>query len=131
MSLPIYHHNRVIVLVFDQEAVGFLSAGDLVPGQELGGPHDAVEDQAEPPAFKGSCPVSLFGTVEQVALVSGVQAKGPLLTPLDTQLSSGKVSKTNSITMTLIALVPVGRRGIGIIHRAAIPGDRDVLACIV
>lgn len=44
MSLPIHHYNRVVILVFDQEAIGFLSAGHLVPGQELGGPHDAVED---------------------------------------------------------------------------------------
>jgi hypothetical protein len=70
--MPIHHYNRVVVLVFDQEAIGFLSAGHLVSGQELGGPHDAVEDQAESPTGKGGGPVDVLCTVKQVALVPGI-----------------------------------------------------------
>jgi hypothetical protein len=128
--MPIHHHNRVVVLIFNQEAIGFLSAGHLVPGQELGGPHDAVEDQAESPANEGRCPVSLFGAVEQIALVPGIDGH-VTLSLLDAQLPAGKVSEADRVGLALVALVPMRSRSIGVIHRAAVPRDRDMFACVV
>jgi hypothetical protein len=97
MSLPIHYHNRVIVGIFDQETIGLFATADTIPGQELGREDNAVEHQAEATAYEGRGPMNLFGPVEEIAFVSGIQGKGPPFTCLDTQLSPGEVAEANSI----------------------------------
>ena len=69
----------------------------------------------------------VVGSIKQISAVPGVQAKGPPLTPLDTQLPAGEISKTNSITMTLIAFVSVFFGFVVIIYSAAVPRDGHML----
>jgi len=133
MSFPIHHHNRIVVLILDQEAVRFLSAGDLVPRQELGGPHDAIEDQTESSASEGGGPVDVLCTVKQVALVPGIVFRltswGEAVK--DCQLPTRKVSETDCIAKPFIPLVSVFFGFIAVIHCAAVPGNLHVLGCVV
>lgn len=72
MPFPVHYHYRVVILIFDKQTVGFLSASHPVAGEELGRPDDTVEDKAEAAACEGSCPVGCLCTVEQEACVPGV-----------------------------------------------------------
>lgn len=74
--------------------------------------------------------MSLFGAVEQITLVSGIDGHVTVAL-LDAQLPTCKVSEADRIRLALVALVPMRSRSIGVIHRAAVPRDRDMFACVV